>query len=242
MQNIIHIEYSIHNASLSITPYYEITYGLIKKVIHLEGFPIIPKKNLYNYMLHKESSESSYGEENYPTFNWKSIWKNFTNILFYPYEKEIIYKHLHLCLATNHRLAMLGRNTTGLCNKCSDDVDQTPVHMFYQCENVKPLFLWLLRSLFKISNFRPTTNIRFLYFDANYDNPFQRTICNTFLYIYIITIWKTRKENLRIGILKTIIVKRLSDHFNFMKLLPNNRLDKVFEKFSRLDIDSLINL
>ena len=33
MHNIINMEYSIHNAALSITPYYEILYELIKKVI-----------------------------------------------------------------------------------------------------------------------------------------------------------------------------------------------------------------
>ena len=239
LQNIIHMEYSIHNASLSITPYYEIIYELIKKIIHLPGFPIVPKKNIYSRMIQKESS---FGEENYPTFNWKDIWKNFSSIIFHPYEKEIIYKHLHLCLATNQRLAMINRSTTSLCTKCSDNMDHTPVHMFYQCKNIEPLFTWLLRVLLKVCNFKPLSNIRFLYFDATYDTLFQKTICNNFLYVYILTIWKTRKENLRIGIMKTMIVNRIYEHFNFIKLLPNTRLDNVFEEISRLDLDNLINV
>ena len=33
------MEYSVHNASLSTTPYYEAVYSIIKKVIHMPGFP-----------------------------------------------------------------------------------------------------------------------------------------------------------------------------------------------------------
>ena len=239
MHIILHKEYSIHHASLSPTPYYEIIYGLLRKIIHMSGFPQISKKNIYTYMLPKENS---YGEEHYPTFNWAQIWKNFTSITFIPYEKEIIFKHLHLCLATNQRLAIMNRSTTTLCNKCTDNQDHTPLHMFYQCENIKPLFLWLLRVLLNISNFKPTSNIKFIYFDTNYVSLYQKTICNIFLYIYIITLWKTRKENLRIGILKHMIVNRVAEHLKFIELIPNHKLEKVLEDLSRLNIENLTNL
>ena len=117
MHNILPMEYSVHHASLSPTPYYEIIYGLLKKIIHVPGFPQISKKNTYTYMLPKENS---YSEEHYPTFNWTQIWKNFTSITFIPYEKEIIFKHLHLCLATNQRLARMDRSATRLCKKCAE--------------------------------------------------------------------------------------------------------------------------
>ena len=185
---------------------------------------------------------NSYAEEQCPTFNWNQIWKNFSDTIFNPYEKEVIFKHLHLCLATNQRLARINRSTTSLCTECDGNFEHTPLHMLYECENIRPLFLWLLRIILNVCNFKPTSNIRFLYFDNIYDNHYQKTICNIFLYIYILTIWKTRKENIRIGILKTIMVKRISEHFNFLKLLPNIKLEKVFEEISRLDIDNLINI
>ena len=171
--------------------------------------------------------ENTYGEEHYPTFNWKKIWNNFVSIIYIPYEKEIIYKHLHFCLATNQRLATMSRSATSLCNNCTNNSDQTPLHMFYHCESINPLFQWLLRILLNVCNFKPNSNIRFLYFDSSYENPFQRTVCNVFLYVYILTIWKTRKENLRIGILKSLIIKRVSDYFDFVKFLPNNNLENV---------------
>ena len=120
--------------------------------------------------------------------------------------QEIVFKHLHLCLATNQRLAMMGRSVTTRCAQCSSDMDHTPLHMFYQCEAVKPLFLWLLRVLLNISNFKPISNIKFIYFDTEYTRLYQETICNIFLYVYILTLWKTRKEHLRVGILKHMII------------------------------------
>ena len=66
--------------------------------------------------------------------------------------------------------------------------------------------------------------------------------CNIFLYIYIITLWKTRKENLRIGILKHMIVNRVVEHLKFIELIPNHKLEKVFEDLSRVNIENLTNL
>ena len=104
MHNLLTMNYSIHNAAISTTPYYETVYITIKKVLHLPGYPLVSKKNSYMSLL---PEEKSYAEENFPTFNWRQIWKNFSNIIFNPYEKEIVFKHLHLCLATNQRLAMM---------------------------------------------------------------------------------------------------------------------------------------
>ena len=177
MHNILSMDYSIHHASLSITPYYELIYSLLKKILHLPGFPMVPKKIIYTHMLPKEKS---YGEEHYPIFKWKQVWKNFTSTVFIPYEKEIIFKHLHLCLATNQRLATMNRSITSLCNKCAANHEHTPLHMFYNCDTISPLFQWLLRVLFNICKFKPTSNIKFLYFDTRYENSYQRTVCNVF--------------------------------------------------------------
>ena len=239
MHNILAMNYSIHNASISVTPYYDMIYSLIKDIFHTPGFPILSNKKLYRSML---PSESSYGETQYPTFNWKQIWSNFSGITFNPFDKEIIFKHLHLCLATNQRLAMMRQSTTSLCNNCSGNFDQTPLHMFYMCENIKPLFLWLLRVLLNICNFKPTSNIRFLYFDIVYANLYQKSICNIFLYIYILTIWKTRKENLRIGILKHMVIGNMTRYLTFIEHMPNHKLEKLLEEISRLDIKNLVNI
>ena len=94
MHNILDMNYSIHNCSITTTPYYEIIYGLLRKVIHIPGFPILSNKNLYKFLLPREIS---YAEHQYPNFNWKNIWKNFSCTIFNPYEKEIIFKQKAIC-------------------------------------------------------------------------------------------------------------------------------------------------
>ena len=133
------------------------------------------------------------------------IWKNFSCTVFNPYEKEVIFKHLHLCLATNQRISVIDQGTLSSCTNCMGNNEHTVLHMFYECESVKPLFQWLLRILYNVCNFMPSSNIKFIYFDTRYSNSNQKNICNMFLYIYIITLWKTRKENLRIETLKKML-------------------------------------
>ena len=136
----------------------------------------------------------------------------------------------------------MSQSTSSICNNCSGNFEHTPLHMFYECENVKELFQWLLRILYNISRFIPRSNIRFIYFDTNYANHFQKSICNVFLYIYIITLWKNRKENLRIGILKKIIIRKVVEHLKFIKFMPNHKFEEIFDELTRLDLEELIHL
>ena len=107
---------------------------------------------------------------------------------------------------------------------------------------VKPLFLWVIRCLSNVCNFKPSSNIGFLYFDNANNNSFQKNICNIFIYIYIITIWRTRKENLRIGDLKNMIIRKLIDYRKLIKLIYNQKFEKLFEERSVHDINILIDL
>ena len=63
-----------------------------------------------------------------------------------------------------------------------------------------------------------------------------------FLYCYIVAIWRTRKENLRLGILKSIILKKVIQNFEFIKQMPNHTLNRLFGAGSQLDLDILVNL
>merc|ERR1712240_267330 len=171
MNNILEIDFSVHHAALSTTPYYQLIYTMTQNILHLPDFPAISNKKLYRFLI---PTEPTYAESQYPTFNWKRIWDNFKSTIFNPYDKEIIFKHLHLCLATNERLAMMNLATSSICTNCPSNRDHTPVHMFYQCESIKPLFLWLLRVLLYLCNFKPTSNIIFLYYNIFYGNFYQK--------------------------------------------------------------------
>ena len=122
-------------------------------------------------MLPKEESLVEYL---YPIFNWKNIWKNYMSLFIYSIDKEIMYKYLHICHATNKNLYTMKLINTSNCRKCSADREQTQLHIFYECDYVKDLFMWLLRVLYHVSLFRPTSNIRFIYLDNKFCSIKQR--------------------------------------------------------------------
>ena len=132
--------------------------------------------------------EESLAESQYPTPNWLNIWNNYLGLPIYSLDKEIVYKHLHMCLATNKKLFMMNLTDTSKCNKCTTDRDQTPLHIFYECETVKAMFTWLLRILHYVSNFQPMSNIKLIYFDNKYRNGQQKNMCNLFISAYILTL------------------------------------------------------
>ena len=47
-----------------------------------------------------------------------------------------------------------------------------------------------------------------------------KNICNIFISSYILTAWKTRKENLRIGILKSMIINKCLGTIDTMEHMP----------------------
>ena len=108
--------------------------------------------------------EESLAASQYPTLNWQNIWDHYLSLFIYPFEKEIIYKHLHMCLATNKKLFVMNLIDTSKGNKCRTERDQTPLHMLCECEYVKAIFMWLLRVLHYVINFKSMSNIKFIYF------------------------------------------------------------------------------
>ena len=122
--------------------------------------------------------EKSLAEIQYPTFNWPNIWKKHSNVFIFSHDKEVIYKHLHRCLSTNNRLFMLNLTDSNKWKKCTVDREETPLHMLNECNYVKPFFMWVLRCLLNICNFRPSSNIRFIHFDNLFNSHIQKSICN----------------------------------------------------------------
>ena len=129
------------------------------------------------------------------------------------------------------------------CNNCTVDREQTPLHIFYECENIQLLFMWLIKVLFYITNFKPVSNIKFIYYDNKYRNRRQQNICNIFISAYILTIWKTRKENLRIGIIKKMIINKSQDIINIIKYISKTHIDIVLGNYlDKIEPELLLRL
>ena len=240
LTNMLPSNYSIHNASPITTTYYDVIINDLRNILHIPGFPVTPKDKLYMCMLTKEESLAEF---QYPTLNWKNIWKNYMSLFIYSFDKEIVYKHLHVCLATNKKLYTMNLINSDRCNKCTADREQTPLHIFYECENIQTLFMWLIRVLFYITDFKPISNIKFIYFDNKYRNRQQKDMCNIFISVYILTVWKMRKENLRIAILKSMIINKVLGTINIIKHIPNTSVESILGNYvSKVELEVLLRL
>ena len=240
MNNTVIKNFSVNDAAIISPPYYQAILSTVDKFLNVPTFPILSNIKMYESMLPKEQPLV---ENLYPQFNWKKIWKNFCEIRTNPFDKDIIYKHLHTSLATRSRLAMFNIANNNLCNLCNEGKEQTDLHIFYECSYIFPFYQWLLNILIQLCNFKPGSNIRFLYYDSFHLNMYQKRICILFLTVYIVTVWKTRKENLRIGKLKNLFIKRVIDDIRIEKEISGKSREEIYgEYFIRLTDEELNKL
>ena len=131
-----------------------------------------------------------------------------------------------MCLATNKRLCSMNLIASSLCQNCTSGREQTPIHMFYQCQNVNELFMWLMRVLMYVCDFKLSYNLKCIFFDNSFNDNEQKNVCNLFIAMYILTIWKTRKENLRTALLKRMIINKCQNIIENIKYMPNHTVEK----------------
>ena len=163
MSNTIEKDFSVHDAAIISPPFYQAMLNTVDNFLNVSTFPILSTKKMYESMLPKYQPLV---ESLYPHFNWKKIWTNFCEIKTNPFDKDIIFKHLHVSLATRSRLAMFNITNNNACNLCNEGSEQTALHMFYECTYIAPFYQWFLKVLMQICNFKHHSNIRFLYFDS----------------------------------------------------------------------------
>ena len=79
------------------TQYYSLIIEIIRKCIHVRGFPLLTSKQIYGHImpLSKPTIESLY-----QNCQWKNIWKNLVSVFVLPKEREVIFKFLHEVLPT----------------------------------------------------------------------------------------------------------------------------------------------
>ena len=61
---------------------------------------------------------------------------------------EKFFINIFICLATHNKLFVMNLVNSSVCNKCTTDSEQTPLHMLYQSEYLKPIFIWVFKCLF----------------------------------------------------------------------------------------------
>ena len=98
------------------TPYFEEGIGVIRNLLHINGFPNIVSKTAYAYLLGRNPPKV---QENYQFSNWKNIWTNL-NFKYIPIRsREILFKYLHGILPNKCRLKQIRRSDSDLCDSCT---------------------------------------------------------------------------------------------------------------------------
>ena len=103
--------------------------------------------------------------------------------------------------------------------------------------------MWLIRVISYVTDFKPVSNIKFIYFDNKYRDRQQQDMCNIFISAYILTVWKMRKENIRIGILKHMIVSKTLRTIDIMKYIPKMSVESIIGNYiSKVNSEVLLRI
>ena len=61
----------------------------------------------------------------------------------------------------------------------------------------------------------------------------RKDICSLFVALYICTVWRSRKENLRIGILSSILKRTIKENLEIMRQLTRKSLEELFGQYGK---------
>ena len=206
------------------SPYYSFILDFVAKSAQFPNFPLFNNKALYRQFGNQKDLTV---EKKYPLFDWNLIWSNFHSSHMNIYEKDVIYKHLHDVLALKKRLYMLNLSENNLCDIC--DMEENAVHLFYSCCRVRSVFNWLLAFIELTCNFKPNSNIKFLYFDFKIEEMTCRNTCIMLLYSYITAVWSCRNNcQLTSDLVKEIVKAKIIKLKRDLTLTHGNVVNKYF--------------
>ena len=143
--------FDMHNhydtVSYTGTEYYSLIISIIRKCIHVRGFPLLNAKQIYSNIMPtvKPTIESIY-----QTYKWKTIWSNLCSAFVLPKEREVIFKFLHEVLPTRKRLKEMKKAQSSACNYCGQE--ESNIHLVSCCPKTKDVIVCLGNMLRKYCN------------------------------------------------------------------------------------------
>ena len=102
-------------------------------------------------------------ENEYPLYDWKSIWNNVSFRYVHVSDRPIIFKYMHEILATNKRLCQIGRKENAQCRFC--EVEESNIHKFYYCYKMQDCLQWMRKLIFYFCGLNLTSLLEILSFE-----------------------------------------------------------------------------
>ena len=219
------------NISMLNTPYFEEGIGVIRNMMHMNGFPNIISKTTYIYLLGKSPPKV---QEYYQFSNWKNIWNN-VNFKYIPIRsREIVFKYLHRILPNKCRLKQIRRSGSDLCDICN--VPETNKHMVYQCREISEVKHFLVRLLdyFEFSN---VDMIKLFLLDIPNIGKQRKNTVIFVTSLYISSIWYGRSNKYRI--LSSFKSNILREKIILEAILKDKFSDIFTDSLKAINIDNL---
>ena len=146
---------------------------------------------IYEHLLpiEKPRIESIYDNS---LFRWKSIWKNISFKFIQVNERELVFKYMHEILPTRKRMSNIGQGSPE-CKFCN--MEESNIHVSYQCSYYKPVIEWFKILLIKCCNFNPNM-LKILMFDVPNIERTAKNTCIVLVATYVTNIWIARKLEL----------------------------------------------
>ena len=109
------------------------------------------------------------------------------------YEREFLFKYIHETIATNKRLVMLRIRDNGNCDKCG--AEENSLHIFYFCENIKPIVTGFRNVLVKMGMRKECNLIDVLMLNFSSKDEKVTNVISLLVSDYLYVLWVSKKKD-----------------------------------------------
>ena len=209
------------------TPYFREGIEVIRKYLHLKGFPNISSKMAYGNLLEKYPPTI---QQKYQFNNWKNIWNN-VSFRYIPIQtRDILFKFLHGILPNKVRLKQIRIAVSDNCDHCK--VPETNKHMVYQCLEIVEVKNFFLRLL-EYCGFSNINMNHLIILDIPKMGKHCKNTTILLTSLYISSIWYGRSN--KTGILRSLKYNIIREKTILEEILRNKFTDVFTEPFHLLN-------
>lgn len=217
------------------TPFYEYAIDIMKLCINHKDFPIMNSRKIYEILMPKIKPKI---ENEYPLYDWKSIWYNISFKYVHVNDRPIIFKYIHEILTNNKRLYQIRISNSALCNFC--EVEDSNIHKFYYCYKMQDCLQWMRKLIFYMCGLNLTSLLKILSFEfPKVNSKIKNTLC-IIVSSYISCTWYNR------GNIDTMIyvfkAKLIKDQRLKLEILGDKAKNVFTENYCKSNIEIIYEL
>ena len=171
------------------TPYYEYAMDIINLCTSHKDFPNMNSRIVYEILMPMIKPKI---EDEYPLYDWKSIWNNISFKFVHVNDRPVIFKYMHEILPNNKRLHQIRLGDNAQCRFC--EVEDSNIHRFYYCYKMQDCLQWMRKLIFYLCGLNLTSLLKILSFEFPKVNVrTQNTLC-IIVSSYISCTWYNREN------------------------------------------------